>query len=401
MGDQLHRRLPQEFVEAVLTAFHERRLSEVQACDLLGLQRARFYRLREQWFRGQLRRQPFRLWNRSGSAFHGWPDEIQTWLHEQLQYIRQEAETFRGRFNFAFLAEEAEKRFGQPFHRNSLRRFALRHGYYHATPVEKAKVYTRFETAGPGMLFQHDSSPHVWLPLTQRQQSLILTEDDYSRKVVGALLVERDTAWDHLQVAQAAVRTCGRPLAYYVDNHSIFRYVGYSSRHYRYQKGPDEGEQQFKRALKSLDIGLLYASSPEAKGKIEKRFDYFQRRLPFLCEKHRVSTLGEANRILGELVAFYNEQRVHADTGEIPQQRWEAALRQGKSCLRPLDPQQDLEVVFSLQDERTVKKDGTISFLSRLWKVGQLPGQKITVCYLPGSKLILVKNGQRLWEYHL
>ena len=50
---------------------------------------------------------------------------------------------------------------------------------------------------------------------------------------------------------------------------------------------------------------------------------------------------------------------------------------------------------------RLVKKDGTISFLSRLWKVGQLPGQKVTVCYRPGSKLIVVKEGQRLWEYHL
>lgn len=123
--------------------------------------------------------------------------------------------------------------------------------------------------------------------------------------------------------------------------------------------------------------------------------------MPFLCEKHRVTELAEANRLLQERVAFYNEQRVHADTGEIPQSRWEAALRHGKSYLQPLEPLPDLEVIFSLQEDRTVKNDGTISCLARLWKVGQLPGQKVTVCYRPGSKLIVVKEGQRLWEYHL
>jgi len=401
MGQQLHRRLPPELVEAVLEAFNEHRIAEQRACELLGLRRTQLYTLRARWLRDQLKGHPFVVWNRPTSAFHQWPAEVQDWLHEQLRYIRDDAELFRGRFNFAFLAEEAEKQFGQPFHRNSLRRWALRQGYYHATPDEKRKVYTRFETAGPGALFQHDSSPHVWLPLTQRQQSLILTQDDYSRRVVGARLVERESAWHHLQVARVTVEEVGRPLAYYVDNHSIFRYVGYTGRHYRYRKGPDEGEQQFKRALQTLDIGLIYASSPEAKGKIEKRFDYFQRRLPFLCEKYRITDLAEANRLLRELMAFYNEQRVHQETGEIPQHRWEAAFRHGKSCLRPLEPHQDLEVIFALQDERLVKKDGTISFLSRLWKVGQLPGQKVTVALIPPTKLIILKGSEKLWEYHL
>jgi len=403
MGDQLHRRLPQEFVEAVLEAFNEHRISEPRACELLGLHRAQVSTLRKRWLRCQLQGQPFALWSRGAGTFHQLPSEVQAWLHEPLRSIRQEADTFRGRFNFAFLAEEAEKRFGQPFHRNTLRRWALRQGDSPATPEEKAKVSTRFETAGPGMLFQHDSSLHVWLPGTRRQQSLILTEEDSSRKVVGALLVERETAWDHLQGAKATAQTYGRALAYYVDQHRIFRYVAHAGLHHRLHLGTDEAESQFKRALRSLDIGLISTGEGEAqaKGKIEKRVASFQRRLPFLCEKDRVTQVPEATPILADLIAFYNEQRVHQETGEIPQQRWDAALRQGKSYLRPLEPHHDLEGIFSLQEERTVKKDGTIRFLGQLWKVGQFPGQKITVCYLPDIKLIIVKGQQRLWEYHL
>lgn len=117
-------------------------------------------------------------------------------------------------------------------------------------------------------------------------------------------------------------------------------------------------------------MGLIYASSPEAKGKSEQRFDDFQRR-PFLCEKSRVPDLADANRLLQELVAFDNEQRVHPETGEIPQQRGEAALRHGKSSLRPLEPQQALEVILAPQEKRLVKKDGTIRFLSRFGNVGR------------------------------
>ena len=92
--------------------------------------------------------------------------------------------------------------------------------------------------------------------------------------------MEVETTWEHFVLTRGIVERYGRPLAYSVDNHSIFRHVGYTSRHYKYLKGPDEGEIQFKRALESLGIGLIYTGKGEAqaKGKIEKRFDYFQRR---------------------------------------------------------------------------------------------------------------------------
>lgn len=329
---------------------------------------------------------------------------MQRWLHEQLRYIRQEAETFRGHCNFAFLAEQAQHQCGRPFHRNSLRRFALRHGYAHALPEETRTVDTRVETAGPGMLFQHESSHHLWLPGTGRQQTRLLTKDDDSRRVVAGGLGDHASAWHHVHLVHTTVAAqLGRPLAYYVDNHSLFRSVGYTSRHYRYQKGPDEGEQPCVRALRTLDIGLISTGkgAAPAKGKMEKQFDYVQRRVPFLCEKHRIPALPEANRILPDVIAFSNEQRVHQETQEIPQQRWDAALRTASRVLRPVEAHHDLEVICALQDERTVKKDGTISFQGRTWKVGAFPGQKVVGCYLPDTKLILVKDHQRLWEYHL
>lgn len=53
--------------------------------------------------------------------------------------------------------------------------------------------------------------------------------DDYSRRVVGAMLVPRETSWTQLQVVRQTLLTYGRPLAYSVDNHRIFRWVTHQS----------------------------------------------------------------------------------------------------------------------------------------------------------------------------
>jgi len=400
---QIHKRHSPEFVEEVLEAFNEKRMPEEMACELLGIKRARLYRLRRDWLRDRRRGEAFRLWNRPRSDFHRFSEEIEDWLHEELHYIRNGAEIYRGRFNFAFLGESAEKAFGRGFDRSVLRRFALRHGYYHALPEEKEKVYIRFETSGPGVLFQHDSSHHAWLPVTRRKHWLILTEDDYSRVVVGGKLVEEESSWDHLLLTREVVQRYGRPLAYYVDNHSIFRYVGYTSRHYRYVKGPDQGEIQFKRALASLGVGLVYTEkgAAQAKGKIEKRFDYLQRRLPPLCERYKIIKTLDAQPILEDLLSYYNDRREHQETEEIPSKRWEKAVSEGKSKLKPLNDTIDLDWVFSLHDTRSVRKDGTIMVKGKEYKVGRFPGQDVTICLIPKMKLMIYKGQTKLGEYHL
>jgi transposase InsO family protein len=402
MGERIHKRLPVKFVEEVLESFNGHRISEKEAMDLLGVKRSRLHQLRRGWLLSS-RKRPFRLWQRVENAFHVISPEVEQWLDKELRYIRQEADTFRGKFNFAFLAEEAQKRFDRPFSRNSIRLYALKNGYYHALPEEKGKVYTRFETSGPGALFQHDSSYHLWLPSTRRKQYLILTKDDYSRRVVGARLLEVETSFEHLQVVKQTVMAYGVPLAYYLDNHSIFRFVLHQGVHVRYKLREDEGEIQFRRALGTLDIGMIYTGKrqAQAKGKVEKIFDYLQRRVPYLCEKYKVKDGMEAQKILDDLVSYYNDLRIHEETQEIPTKRWQQAIDQGKGQLRPLEPSVDLEKVFSIHLKRKVRKDGSIMFMGKKWSTGYPEGTSITICLIPKIKFMLYKEDKKLWEVHL
>ena len=403
MSPQLHKRLPMSFVEEILEAFNDHRISEEKACEMLGVRRARPYELRKYWLHCLLGKRPFKLYSRQGSAFHRLPREEERWLREELDFIRRKAVVHRGRFNFAVLAEEAEKAFGHPFHRATLRAFALRHGYYHSLPEEKNKVFVRFETPGPGFLYQHDCSEHQWVPALGGTQYLILTKDDYSRMFVEAGLFAKESSFVHLMIARRSVERYGRPQAYYVDQHKIFRFVEHQGVHVRYHIGQDEAEIQFKRALGMLDIGLIYTAedSPEAKGKVEKAFDYFQCRVPYLCERRKVRDVAEAQKVVDEVAFFYNEQRVHLETEEVPRQRWEEAIKAGKGRLRPLAPETNLDLVFSLHYKRTVKKDGTFSFQGKEYKLRHLAGTRVTVGFMPNQKLLVIKDRQRVAEYPL
>lgn len=402
MKERIHKRLPLEFVGEVLEAFNSHRISEKEAMGLLGIRRRRLHQLRKRYLRSN-KKMVFTLWERTKSDFHVISSEVKEWLDRELKYIRQEADTFRGKFNFAFLAEEAEKRFGRPFNRNSIRLYALKNGYYHALPEEKGKVYTRFETSGSGAIFQHDSSYHLWLPPLKKKQYLIMTKDDYSRLIVGARIVDVESSFEHLQTVKETVTRYGVPLTYYLDNHSIFRFVLHRGIHVRYKVREDEGGIQFKRALSSLGIGMIYTGKrqAQAKGKIEKVFDYFQRRLPYLCEKYRIKDCQEAQRILDELVIYYNEHRIHDETREIPQKRWQESINNSKGKIRPLDPSIDLDMIFSIHLKRIARKDGTIMFMGRKWAVGCPEGASITICLIPSVKFMVYRDTLKIWEFHL
>lgn len=360
---QLHKRLDWQNVWQIVAAFAEHRLAQTVACRWLDISRSRLYQLRHRWLSRQGEK-PSETWLHSprSSPTIAFSPELQTFLREELRYIKEQSEFFRGHINFAFLAQECQRRFGCHVHRNTLRRWAVREGLYVPEQDPTGKAYVRFEMGGIGLLFQHDSSPHVWVPHMKQEAALIMTIDDHSRKVVGARLVPHDTAWNHICVLRSTIETFGCPVAYYTDNHLLFAPV-------------TDANAQFSRILQTLQVQMKYhrKRQPQAKGKVEKRFDYFQRRVPNLCERHNVTNLTDANKILDDQVAFYNEHHVHAETQEIPDHRWKRAQEEGRTFLRPAQVEGSWDILFALHYKRQVKKDGTIQFAGKIWQIENAP----------------------------
>lgn len=401
MSEQLAKRLTNQWAVQVLEQFNNRKITEKQACELLSIKRSQLYDLRKRWLKTMIKGENFILQPSGQNQKRSLEDNIQKFLHNELNYLKEDACYYRNKFNFAFLSEKIEKKFNVSIHRNTIRRFAIKEGYYEQTTKEKQKPCIRFEMDSVGALFQHDTSRHIWIPHSQRYHDLIMTKDDHSRRTVGFGLREIESAWYHLCLARYTFETFGIPLAYYVDKHSIFKFsLGSECIHYTRRISEEEGKIQFKRALNSLDVSVLYAQDAKSKGKIEKPFDYFQRRLPQECERYKVRTVKEAMKILADLVYFYDAKRVHLETGEIPLERWNRAIREGRCKLRPIPEGTDLEAIFSLHFQRTVYNDGTFKFQGRTYKLGQFPGRKITVAFVPGKKLMAFKDNQKIWQYH-
>ena len=126
---------------------------------------------------------------------------------------------------------------------------------------------------------------------------------------------------------------------------------------------------------------------------------YLQSRVPNLYERYTVISVKEAQKIVDEVCNYYNTKKVHMETEEITQKRWNEAIKAGKGKLRPLPPDTNLDVVFSLHYSRRVKKDGTFSFLGNIYKLKHLAGTRVTVALIPKQKILVLKDGQKVADF--
>jgi len=102
-----------------------------------------------------------------------------------------------------------------------------------------------------------------------------------------------------------------------------------------------------------------------------------------------------------EVCNYYNTEREHQETGEIPQRRWDEGFKAGRGLIRPIPHDVCLELILSLHYLRSVKKDGIFTFQGRLYKLKHLADEKITVAVVPGQKLYELKNDQKVAEFPL
>jgi len=100
---QIHKRLPKDFVEDVIRTFCEEKISREQACELLGLSKAQFYRWREKHSAFNKKGEEFKLYNRESKPTQFFPKEVQDFLHEELYYITRCEGRFKNKFNFSHL----------------------------------------------------------------------------------------------------------------------------------------------------------------------------------------------------------------------------------------------------------------------------------------------------------
>jgi len=279
--------------------------------------------------------------------------------------------------NFQLIADELLRIHGFVRSRTAVEAFVKKH-FAHLIPHPQPKPQTRrrFRRACIGELWQHDSSIHQWWP-DSRKQILLLTVDDASGFLVAGRFVSAETTWNHFCHFRSAFETHGLPEAIYTDGLSLF---GPSGTH-----DDQDPKSQFQRALLGLGVAHLVAPTPQAKGKIERRFHTFQNRLIPLLAHAKVASFQPADEILQMEIQRQNNALLRS-TGRIPAEVWLEQLEARRARLRPAPDSSLLDLHLSLRCSRRVNADSTIDFEGACYEISPTRRKRVTVLYHPNSK---------------
>ena len=273
----------------------------------------------------------------------------------------------------SYFCEVMYRTYGLKLERETVRRWLLDAGLWKREERgrrHRAHRKARPRKAAMGMMLQLDGSPHNWFegrnPKLKMPTLLVLIDDASSRTMLrfsptedaqGVFLLLRDYFQTH-----------GMPQSLYVDHGSVY--------------ATEDGITQFRRAMKELGIQVIYANSPQAKGRVERANKTHQDRLTKALRQAQVSTIDDANRFLEEVYTPWHNSRFAKTKGLEDIHRSIKGLR--------------LERILCFQEYRVLHNDYTVMVKTIRWQIERptkddryrlpSPGAKVLVSiYLDGS----------------
>jgi len=367
--------LPPPLVRHLLTDYRNQQLSAAEAAKELGLSRSRFYELFSDYLRACASGQGPAWCPRTSGGDHrpDWPPQVIALLQKLL--------ASKPPSSYSAATSELLRRLQFKTDRASVRRWAIDHQLAPDTRFKaRPKPVKRWQARDLGALWQYDASPHDWLPGQPDKQALLNILDDATRYNVGARLYRSENLLAHLDFLSRTFKAHGLPLALYVDYHSFF-----------FTHTPD-AFTQLGAALHFYGIALRYAPTPQAKGKIERRHDFWQKRLPALFAAEDIRDLEPANGLLDQLLPHVNLNEVHRELGTTPQAARTQALAEKRSVLRPAPACPWWPYVWSLQTTVRVGDDGKVPVGAQRLAINAPPRSAVVRCLQPDGDIFFLRH---------
>lgn len=202
----------------------------------------------------------------------------------------------------------------------------------------------------PGMLLHIDGSQHRWFA-DERWYDLLVIMDDATSEIYYAQLVEEESTRTVMVALREVIEQQGVFCALYSDRASHFFLTPKADEPVDHTRLTQVG-----RALRQLGIQMIPAYSPQARGRSERGFGTWQGRLPQELRLRGLTTVAAANQFLQQqYIAEFNA-------------RFQVKASERGTAFVPLR-RKDLDLLFSLQHERTVARDNTIAFANRSWQL--------------------------------
>jgi transposase len=239
------------------------------------------------------------------------------------------------------------------------------------TPSREGKRHRawRERRSSVGELVQLDGSDHDWFEGRGPRCALLIFIDDATSRILYGQFVTVEDTLNLLGATRNYLRLHGRPVAFYVDRDSIYKV----NRQATVEEELKDAEPltQFTRAMGELTIGMIFAMSPQAKGRVERGFRTHQDRLVKELRLAGISTMEEANEFLRDVYMPDHNRRCAV-----------APAHPGDAH-RPLLRGHCLAEILSVRVARGVAQDFTIRYQNQFFQI--LAEQKIRV--RPGNSV--------------
>jgi transposase len=249
----------------------------------------------------------------------------------------------------------------------SVRKIMLTEGLWKSRRVRKIVTHQMRERRPCfGELVQIDGSPHDWFEGRGPGCVLIVFIDDATGKLVQLRFVERESFFSYCEVAEGYFRQCGKPVAFYSDKHGIFR-VNIPN------CSSGDNLTQFGRAMQQLDIEIICASTPQAKGRVERANQTLQDRLVKEMRLLGISNMTAGNAFLPEFMADFNRRFAVEPTSQ-------------HDAHRPLTSLDNLAIILTWQEPRILTKNLSVQFDKVVYQIQTqhptyaLRNATVTVC---------------------
>ena len=269
------------------------------------------------------------------------------------------------------------------FSDESVRTLMIAEGLWKARKAKKVVIHQlRERRACFGELIQIDGSPHDWFEGRAEACVLLVFIDDATGKLVQLLFVESESFFSYCQAAEGYFRQFGKPVAFYSDKHGIFR-VNVPS------VGSRTDLTQFGRAMQELDVEIICANSPQAKGRVERVIQTLQDRLPKELRLRGISNRVAGNAYLPEFLADFNR-------------RFAVEPRSSVDAHRPLTAKDDLAHILTWQETRSLSKNLTLQFQKVVYQIQTdrptyaLRKAQVIVCVNAQEDITILYNGKTL-----
>src|SRR5260221_1895965 len=266
-------------------------------------------------------------------------------------------------FGPTFAQEKLEEYINIKVSFGTVRNWLIKSGLLKPRSKPKKNLFERRKRkAFAGLMLQVDGSPHNWFEDRGERCALLTVIDDATGKIM-ARFAKQETISDLMILLKNYIELYGSPHMVYTDNVAP----------YKVNINNQEGDKktQLGRALEELNIELVHANSPQAKGRIERNHATHQDRLIKELRLRNIATIEAANEYLEkEYLAQFNQKF------SIKPAREQNAHRPKKNY--------NLDLIFSLQEERIMQNDGIIQYKNMLFQI-----TKNRIYVKPKGKIII------------